>query len=58
MVINETALKKSNVLVVGDLILDQYYWTQVRRISPEAPVPVCHIQKKNILFGGCWKCCQ
>ena len=52
MVINETALKKSNVLVVGDLILDQYYWTQVRRISPEAPVPVCHIQKKTSCLGG------
>jgi rfaE bifunctional protein kinase chain/domain len=52
MFINETALKKSKILVVGDVILDQYYWTEVNRISPEAPVPICHIKKKTACLGG------
>ena len=42
--------KQPKILVIGDLILDQYFWTDVNRISPEAPVPVCR-SKHNILFG-------
>ena len=44
--------KQPNILVIGDLILDQYFWTDVNRISPEAPVPVCHVQNTTFLFGG------
>ncbi|MEK9728299.1 MAG: D-glycero-beta-D-manno-heptose-7-phosphate kinase [Candidatus Margulisiibacteriota bacterium] len=44
--------KKPKILVVGDFILDQYYWTNVTRISPEAPVPVCHIQETTHSLGG------
>ena len=38
--------------MIGDFILDQYYWTDVSRISPEAPVPICHIKKTTHCLGG------
>ncbi|MDZ4824774.1 MAG: bifunctional ADP-heptose synthase [Flavobacteriales bacterium] len=39
-------------LVVGDVMIDCYYWGKVERISPEAPVPVLHVQKKESRLGG------
>ncbi|MEJ2683485.1 MAG: D-glycero-beta-D-manno-heptose-7-phosphate kinase [Candidatus Sulfobium sp.] len=41
-----------NILVVGDLILDRYIWGNVRRISPEAPVPVVEVERESFLLGG------
>ena len=43
---------KTTVLVVGDVMLDRYFWGDVERISPEAPVPVVHVLKKNQVPGG------
>lgn len=40
------------ILVIGDLMLDRYWWGNVTRISPEAPVPVVHLQKNTIAVGG------
>jgi len=40
------------VLVIGDLILDQYIWGQVNRISPEAPVPVVTVSSESLQLGG------
>ncbi len=40
------------VLVVGDIMLDRYWWGSVRRISPEAPVPVVELQKSTFAPGG------
>jgi D-beta-D-heptose 7-phosphate kinase/D-beta-D-heptose 1-phosphate adenosyltransferase len=40
------------ILVIGDLILDNYLFGSVSRISPEAPVPVHHIEKKSQVAGG------
>lgn len=40
------------VLVVGDLMLDRFVWGSVRRISPEAPVPVVHVQEEDMRPGG------
>ncbi len=40
------------VLVVGDVMLDAYVWGKVDRISPEAPVPVVHVQKREFRLGG------
>lgn len=40
------------VLVVGDLILDQYVWGPVSRISPEAPVPVVNVSSETLQLGG------
>lgn len=43
---------KPNILVVGDLILDEYIWGDVDRISPEAPVPVVWAKKRTFVPGG------
>lgn len=40
------------VLVVGDVMLDEYIWGEVRRVSPEAPVPVVEIRKRTYVPGG------
>ncbi|MBW1886265.1 MAG: bifunctional hydroxymethylpyrimidine kinase/phosphomethylpyrimidine kinase [Deltaproteobacteria bacterium] len=40
------------LLVVGDLVLDEYLWGDARRVSPEAPVPVVHVQGESIVLGG------
>lgn len=40
------------VLVVGDLILDQFIWGRVDRISPEAPVPVVRVADESFRLGG------
>ncbi len=40
------------VLVLGDVMLDQYWWGDVDRISPEAPVPIVALNKKSIVAGG------
>jgi D-beta-D-heptose 7-phosphate kinase/D-beta-D-heptose 1-phosphate adenosyltransferase len=39
-------------LVVGDIMLDQYVWGKVRRISPEAPVPIVEVTKEEYRLGG------
>lgn len=41
-----------HVVVVGDVMLDNYWWGQVDRISPEAPVPVVSLQRKETRVGG------
>ena len=43
---------QAGVLVVGDLILDHYIWGKVSRISPEAPVPVVHVDSESLQLGG------
>lgn len=40
------------VLVVGDIILDEYIWGDVTRISPEAPVPVVDVKRETKMLGG------
>lgn len=40
------------VAIVGDVMLDTYWWGNVERISPEAPVPVVALQKKELRVGG------
>ncbi|MDH4029126.1 MAG: D-glycero-beta-D-manno-heptose-7-phosphate kinase [Nitrospirota bacterium] len=42
----------TGILVIGDLMVDRYIWGRVRRISPEAPVPVVEITEENLLLGG------
>ncbi|HWG97538.1 MAG TPA: PfkB family carbohydrate kinase, partial [Nitrospira sp.] len=43
---------QTSVLVVGDLILDHYVMGRVSRISPEAPVPVVHVESESLRLGG------
>lgn len=41
-----------NVLIVGDVMVDSYLWGKVNRISPEAPVPIVSVNKKERRLGG------
>ncbi len=45
-------LNKIKVAIVGDVMLDTYMWGNVERISPEAPVPIVSLQKKELRIGG------
>lgn len=45
-------LSKTKVLVVGDVILDRYWWGNVDRISPEAPVPIVRLDRTTLAAGG------
>lgn len=40
------------ILVLGDLMLDEFIWGRVRRISPEAPVPVVEVERQTLTLGG------
>jgi bifunctional ADP-heptose synthase (sugar kinase/adenylyltransferase) len=46
------AARRRRVLVVGDVMLDQFIWGNVGRISPEAPVPVVDFQRESFMPGG------
>ena len=43
---------QKNVLVIGDVMIDAYLWGNVQRISPEAPVPIVSVDKKEQRMGG------
>jgi len=40
------------IAVIGDMMLDGYFWGDVKRISPEAPVPVLEVEEEFFRFGG------
>jgi rfaE bifunctional protein kinase chain/domain len=40
------------IAVVGDLMLDRYFWGKVSRISPEAPVPIVEVEEESTRLGG------
>lgn len=42
----------SQVLVIGDVMLDRYVWGRVDRISPEAPIPVLRVERTAAMLGG------
>ncbi len=46
------AFKSKHIAVVGDVMLDTYWWGKTDRISPEAPVPVVALQQKDSRLGG------
>jgi len=50
--ITRAQLASHRVLVVGDVMLDRYWFGDVERISPEAPVPVVRVQRKEERLGG------
>ncbi len=45
-------IQKQRILVLGDLMLDEFIWGDVHRISPEAPVPVVHVSSESAFPGG------
>ncbi len=48
----QESVARARVLVIGDLMLDRYWFGEVERISPEAPVPVVHVARKEDRLGG------
>ena len=46
------AFSGKRILVVGDLMLDEFIWGKVSRISPEAPVPVVNVVSESYYPGG------
>lgn len=52
MHISKKDLQNKKILVIGDIILDEYIFGKVDRISPEAPVPVLNILNKEQRLGG------
>src|SRR5947199_5428704 len=45
-------LRDRNIVVIGDVMLDEFIWGDVSRISPEAPVPVVDIRRQSTHLGG------
>lgn len=43
---------RKRIVVIGDLMLDEFIWGRVRRISPEAPVPVVEVDRQTLALGG------
>src|SRR5258706_12124377 len=46
-----TAAARTRILVLGDVMLDQFIWGGVSRISPEAPVPVVDFERESFMRG-------
>ncbi len=47
-----TRMRGRRVVVFGDVMLDEFVWGEVARISPEAPVPVVDIRRESVRLGG------
>src|SRR5216683_949387 len=45
-------IRDSSIVVLGDVMLDEFLWGEVTRISPEAPVPVVDIRRESTHLGG------
>ena len=45
-------IQQQKIIVIGDIMLDQFIWGKVNRISPEAPVPVVHVTHESAYPGG------
>ena len=45
-------IKTKNILVVGDIMLDKYFFGEAKRLSPEAPVPVLRKKRETTVLGG------
>src|SRR5215470_8270900 len=47
-----SALRERKIVVLGDVMLDEFVWGDVTRISPEAPVPVVDVRRESVHLGG------
>ncbi|MCZ7608851.1 MAG: D-glycero-beta-D-manno-heptose-7-phosphate kinase [Ignavibacterium sp.] len=52
----KNSIKGKRIAIVGDMMLDIYFWGDVKRISPEAPVPVLEVESEFYRFGGAANC--
>jgi rfaE bifunctional protein kinase chain/domain len=50
--VNPTTMNPAKVLVIGDVMLDRYWFGEVARISPEAPVPIVRVERSEERLGG------
>jgi rfaE bifunctional protein kinase chain/domain len=50
--LHASSLARARVLIAGDVMLDRYWFGEVNRISPEAPVPIVHVQRSEERPGG------
>ncbi|MEM1136416.1 MAG: bifunctional ADP-heptose synthase [Bacteroidota bacterium] len=48
----QTDFSKFKALIIGDVMIDSYVWGKVKRISPEAPVPIVNVDRREIRLGG------
>ena len=46
------AFARKRILVIGDVMLDEFLWGRVTRISPEAPVPIVEVRRRAAYPGG------
>jgi rfaE bifunctional protein kinase chain/domain len=46
------SIRDRNIVVLGDVMLDEFVWGEVTRISPEAPVPVVDVRRESVHLGG------
>jgi D-glycero-beta-D-manno-heptose-7-phosphate kinase len=46
------AFNNLNVIIIGDVMVDSYIWGKVNRVSPEAPVPIVEVEKRENRLGG------
>jgi D-glycero-beta-D-manno-heptose-7-phosphate kinase len=46
------SFEQQNILIIGDVMIDSYLWGKVDRISPEAPVPIVSLKKRENRLGG------
>jgi D-beta-D-heptose 7-phosphate kinase / D-beta-D-heptose 1-phosphate adenosyltransferase len=49
---NLAAFDRCRIAVIGDLMLDEYLWGHIERISPEAPVPILNVVRRESMLGG------
>ncbi len=49
---NLSKIKKARIMCIGDMILDQYIYGNVERISPEAPIPILLVNDEKLELGG------
>lgn len=45
-------IQSLRIAVIGDVMVDRYFYGEVKRISPEAPVPVNRVKKVDSVLGG------
>ena len=46
------SFSRCHIAVIGDLMLDEYLWGHIDRISPEAPVPILNVVSRSSTLGG------
>ena len=45
-------IKTKKILVIGDIMLDKYFFGEATRLSPEAPIPILHKTRETVVLGG------